>query len=80
MGSIPIRSIMTDDEDMLGLLAMKFRGSHNINEKNEAVRDYEQAVNRLVNSGKWKEMPALEDMLPHNLMPQIFFQYWGLRK
>jgi hypothetical protein len=64
------------DENQLGILAMKFRGG--FDNKNEVAKEYAQIVKLLINSGNWKEIPALEDQLPDEWMPDSFFEYWSL--
>ena len=67
-----------DDEELLGKIAFEWRGMCKIRTK--FMDDYAQAVNRLINSGKWFEMPPLEDQLPDYLMPQQFYEYWNLER
>jgi hypothetical protein len=69
------------DEDVLGHLAMRFRdlNSRVRNMQNEIgiiKQDYAITVDRLIKSGKWEEMPPPEDQLPHEHMPETFWQYW----
>lgn len=64
------------DENQLGFLAMKFRGGRD--DKNEVAQEYARIVELLINSGNWKEIPALEDQLPDEWMPDNFFKYWSL--
>ena len=42
--------------------------------------DYSRAVERLIRSGGWHEMPAPEDQLPDRWMPEAFFAYWSRRR
>jgi hypothetical protein len=65
------------DEERLGALAMKFRGTRLASERRELARDYAQTVERLIASGGWHEMPAFEDQLPDDWMPAAFFDYWS---
>ena len=67
---------MWQDTERLGELAMKFRGTRQQAERQAIAIDYSQAVERLVQSGNWQEMPALEDQLPDQWMPKMFFDYW----
>lgn len=60
----------------LGILAMRFRGNRDPQHRSNIAREYEQIVIRLVAAGGWNEMPAPEDMLPDEFMPDLFFQYW----
>jgi hypothetical protein len=64
------------DEELLGQLAMQFRGTRRDSERREISRDYSEAVDRLVNSGSWQEMPPPEDQLPRDWMPKAFFDHW----
>jgi hypothetical protein len=64
------------DEERLGNLAMKFRGTRNSAERQTIAGDYSQTVERLIQSGSWQEMPALEDQLPDAWMPKSFFEFW----
>lgn len=64
------------DIDKLGLLAMSFRGTRDDAVRQKIAREYAQAVERLIDSGCWQLMPALEDQLPDDWMPQAFFDYW----
>jgi hypothetical protein len=74
MSAIP--SCVAQDIDKLGLLAMKFRGTRDNAMRQNIAKEYGQAVERLINSGCWQEMPAFEDQLPDDWMPQAFFDYW----
>lgn len=64
------------DEEQLGALAMQFRGTRDVARRAEIAREYAEVVNRLIQSGCWHEMPALEDQLPDDSMPESFFEYW----
>ena len=64
------------DADLLGQLAMAFRGTRDENERRHIASDYSDAVVRLINSGSWEEAPVLEDMLPDEWMPEKFFEFW----
>jgi hypothetical protein len=67
---------VTCDVERLGVLAMKFRGTRRDAERRDIATDYSQTVERLIRSGGWNEMPALEDQLPDDWMPKAFFDYW----
>jgi len=71
---------MRQDEERLGELAMKFRGTRQIAERQAIANDYARAVERLIHSGFWREMPAPEDQLPDAWMPKAFFEYWSDQK
>ena len=65
-------------ETQLGLLAMQFRSTRDESERDKLAAQYAQVVDRLITSGKWKEMPAFEDMLPDEWMPKAFFKFWSI--
>lgn len=65
-------------ETQLGLLAMRFRGTRDEAERNAVTEEYAQVVERLISSGKWKEMPSFEDMLPDERLPLAFFVHWEI--
>lgn len=64
-------------EQQLGQLAMWFRGTQSETERENIKRAYAQAVSSLIASGGWSEVPAPEDQLPDDWMPQAFFDYWA---
>jgi hypothetical protein len=68
---------MPKDEERLGELAMKFRGTRHQAERRTIAADYSRTVERLIQSGDWGEMPAPEDQLPDDWMPRAFFEYWS---
>lgn len=65
-------------ETQLGSLAMEFRGTRDEARRRAVTADYARVVGKLVASGKWREMPAIEDMLPDERMPRAFFEFWSL--
>ncbi len=65
-------------ETQLGLLAMRFRGTRDEAERAAVTDEYAAVVTRLIESGRWKEMPAFEDMLPDDRLPRAFFDYWKI--
>lgn len=73
----PLPPNTTQDEERLGELAMKFRGTRHDLDRQGIARDYSEIVDRLIQSGRWQEMPAPEDQLPDDWMPQAFFDYWS---
>jgi len=73
----PIPSSVVQDAQRLGVLAMRFRGTRRDAGRQDIARDYSQTVQRLIESGSWNEMPALEDQLPDEWMPEAFFEYWS---
>jgi hypothetical protein len=64
------------DCELLGVLAMRFRGTRRDAERRDIANDYSRTVDRLIHSGRWQEMPASEDQLPDDWMPRAFFDYW----
>jgi hypothetical protein len=68
---------MSQDEERLGALAMKFRGTRSDLERQAIARDYSLTVDRLIRGGNWHEVPAPEDQLPDAWMPEAFFEYWS---
>jgi hypothetical protein len=64
------------DEELLGQLAMQFRGARRDAERQAVARDYAEAVDRSVRSGVWQETPVPEEQPPDDWMPKAFFEYW----
>jgi hypothetical protein len=77
MAGHPIRPCTSDDEALLGALAMTFRGTRDSTKRKAIAKQYAKTVKKLVDGGCWKEMPAPEDQLPDNFMPKGFFEYWS---
>lgn len=77
MNSIPLGTMQ--DEERLGGLAMKFRATRCEAERRDIATDYSQTVERLIHSGRWRDMPPPEDQLPDDWMPPPFFEYWSRR-
>jgi len=75
MSRLPAR--VWQDEQRLGDLAMKFRGTRSEAERQAIAADYSQIVEQLIQSGGWQEMPAPEDELPDTWMPKAYFEYWS---
>ena len=73
----PILPRTLKDEDRLGYLAMQFRGTRNVAERQAIARDYSETVQRLIESSSWHESPAPEEQLPDDWMPKTFFEYWS---
>jgi hypothetical protein len=73
----PIPPSVSQDQERLGGLAMKFRGTWRDTERRDIAKDYSQTVERLIHSGQWDEIPPLEDQLPDDWMPREFFDYWS---
>ena len=71
---------MSPDEERLGELAMRFRGTRSDADRRAIAEDYSQTVERLIHSRRWQEMPAPEDELPDRWMPDAFFTYWSRRR
>lgn len=67
-------------EEKLGILSMKFRSDRNETNRTQIAKQYENIVHELIKSGKWEEMPSLEDMLPDEYMPECFYGFWSIKK
>jgi hypothetical protein len=63
---------LAQDEERLGGLAMKFRGTRREAERRDIAKDYTQTMERLIHSGRCHDMPPPEDQLPDDWMPQPF--------
>lgn len=72
----PHSSQTPDDLRRLGTLPMDFRGTKCDPDRRRIANDYSDTVERLIDSGSWDEIPAPEDQLPDDWMPQKFFDYW----
>jgi hypothetical protein len=66
-------------DKLLGVLAMQFRGTRDDSTRTGIAKSYSVAIDQLIESGKWREIPPLEDQLPDEWMPEAFFTYWSLR-
>jgi hypothetical protein len=64
------------DENDLGALAMRFRGTRNEDERRSIADEYARTVDRLIASGQWEEAPSFEDQLPDEWMPKAFEDFW----
>jgi hypothetical protein len=78
MNSIPPG--IAQDEERLGELAMRFRGTQLNAERCVIAKDYSETVERLIHSGRWPVMPPPEDLLPDDWMPPVFFEYWSCQQ
>ncbi len=63
-------------ETMLGIQAMRFRGTRDEGERDAITQEYTALVTRLIQSGEWKVMPTFENQLPDERLPRAFFDYW----
>jgi mannose-6-phosphate isomerase-like protein (cupin superfamily) len=63
------------DETRLAYLAMQFRATRNVVERQAIAQDYAQTVDRLIRSGRWHELPGPDEQLPDDWMPKAFFEY-----
>lgn len=72
-----VSSSIYQDVERLGQLAMSFRGTRRDDERRAIANEYSQAIERLIQSGNWQEVPSLEDQLPDEWMPQAFYDYWA---
>jgi hypothetical protein len=66
-------------EQLLCILAREFRGTRDEHQRAVIAHEYAKAVNRLIKSNNWDEIPSLEDQLPDEWMPDAFFEHWSLR-
>jgi len=71
---------VTQEEQRLGELAMRFRGTRDTTQRDEIAADYSETVDRLIASGQWSSAPAPEDQLPDEAMPEAFFDFWSRTK
>ncbi len=65
-------------DKLLGVLAFQFRGTRDDSARAAIAKAYSLAVAQLVEKGRWREIPSLEDQLPDDWMPEAFFDYWSL--
>ncbi len=75
----PSRQSNVRPEKRLCVLAREFRGTRDERERAAIAGRYAEAVVQLINSKKWKRIPALEDQLPDEWMPAQFFTFWSLQ-
>ena len=75
----PARDSKVPAEKQLCILAREFRGTRDERERACNADKYAQAVRELIGSKMWRRIPALEDQLPDEWMPEGFFKYWSLR-
>jgi hypothetical protein len=71
---------MWQDNERLGELATRFRGTWRKAARQAITTEYSESVDRLIQSSRWHEMPAPEDQLPDDWMPKAFFEYWSRRQ
>jgi hypothetical protein len=57
---------------------MRFRSTKDDAERDRVAAKYAHVIGKLIASGKWEEMPALEDLLPDERMPLAFFKFWSI--
>jgi hypothetical protein len=69
----------TPSDSVLGILAARFRETRDESQRTAITQEYARVVTQLIESGNWKEIPALEDQLPDERLPEAFFEYWMLR-
>jgi hypothetical protein len=65
-------------ETQLGHLAMQFRSTRDEAQRAAVAGCYDRILKQLIRSGQWEEMPAFEDMLPDEWMPEAFFKFWSI--
>ncbi|MCX7108937.1 MAG: hypothetical protein NTX45_02175 [Proteobacteria bacterium] len=66
--------ILSDLEDRLAYLAMRYRSSLTEAASEEAVADYHVTMNEMYRIGHWVGVPDLESELPDELMPPVFHE------
>lgn len=76
--------IPPEPNDTLGRLAREFRGTKDEEKRKEIAERYAACVAGFIRHGDffgepWKEIPAMEDQLPDEYMPQEFFEFWKIR-
>jgi hypothetical protein len=64
------------DEDLLGILAMRYRRAQARADRLQIAKEYADIVDRLILSGVWHNAPPPEDQLPDEDMPKAFFEFW----
>jgi len=75
MNSIPLN--VARYEESFGGLAIEFRGTRIDAARRDIAADYSKTVERLIQSGRWFEMPPPEDQLCDDWMPREFFDFWS---
>ena len=65
-------------EHRLTELARNFRGTRDVNIRQQIAHQYHAVVDQLIAGGRWKLIPPIEDQLPDDYMPKVFFSHWGL--
>lgn len=73
----PVSPIIPTDEERLSQLAMCFRSTRQDGERRKIATEYAEVVERLIKSGRWNEMPPLDDQLPDDWMSANFFDFWS---
>ncbi len=61
----------------LGRLAFLFRGTRDLEERNQIAVDYAKEVERLIETGLWDYAPNFDEMLPDEYMPKSFDKHWN---
>ncbi len=74
MTAIPYN--IAQDEDLLGILAMRYRRTQGRADRLQVAKEYADTVKRLIQSGAWHNAPPPEDQLPDDDMPKVFFEFW----
>jgi hypothetical protein len=68
-----------EEERRLSSLARQFRNTYSDDERRHVAAEYANVVMRLISSDQWDEIPAPEDQLPNEWMPNSFLSYWTQR-
>jgi hypothetical protein len=74
----PKRESKVPPAKQLCILARQFRSTREEPRRVPIANAYAKAVDQLIESGKWRQIPSLEDQLPDEWMPEAFFDYWSL--
>lgn len=72
-----VSSSIHQDVERLAQLAMNFRGARVDGDLQAIAHEYARTVQRLIQSGSWREAPSCEDQLPDEWMPQAFYHHWA---
>jgi hypothetical protein len=74
------RQVIDVLESMLATLAMRYRRSPDgSEEETEILADYRSAMEELFRIGHWSGELDAESMLPNDLMPPVYKEYWERR-
>jgi hypothetical protein len=71
-----------DDAMQLSRLAMRYRNRENRNDASRAAiaAEYAVVLERIIANEDWDSMPAFEDQLAAEHMPQAYWDYLGMER